>query len=71
MVSLRTFSLLFFFLVLFLREYGQVENRPDWEQASGGKREEDIAINVVVNLKMIKWWYGQPVAKMIKWYLKW
>ena len=44
-------SFLFLFLLLFLREYGQVEDSPDREQASGSEGEEDIAINVVVNLE--------------------
>ena len=44
-------SLLFLFFLLFLRKYGQVENCPDREQASGSKGEEDIAIDVVVNLQ--------------------
>ena len=44
-------SLLFLFVLLFLREYGQVEDSPHREQAGGSKGEEDIAINVVVNLK--------------------
>ena len=34
-----------------MREYGQVEDSPDREQASGSEGEEDIAINVVVNLE--------------------
>ena len=44
-------SFLFLFLLLFLREYGQVEDSPHREQASGSEGEEDIAINVVVNLE--------------------
>ena len=45
-------SLFFLFFRLFLWEDGKVEDSPDREETGGGKGEENIAINVVVNLRI-------------------
>ena len=47
-------SLFFLFFLLFLWEDGKVEDSPDREETGGGKGEENIAINVVVNLRIHK-----------------
>ena len=47
-------SFLFLFFFLFLRKDGKVEDSPDREETGGGKGEENIAINVVVNLRIRK-----------------